>query len=140
MIARFLLVGAAVAALASASPLTITFSGVADGVLGTNSFTQANFTLTFNSDTTDVTNPSAEPVDWSTPSATPGSFVIVVPSGPTYTGTFTGDQAVFDHPSPNNDIGIWHYNGDDVIAKQEAAFASYNLMSSLGPINDGNNA
>ncbi|MBZ5605078.1 MAG: PEP-CTERM sorting domain-containing protein [Acidobacteriia bacterium] len=139
MIARLLLIGAA-AALASASPLTITFSGVADGVLGGTSFTQADFTLTFTSDTTDVNHPSGIPEDWSTPSATPGNFVIIVPMGPTYMGTFTDDQAVFVHPSPEDDVGVWHYNSMDWLAKQEAAFASYDLMSSLGPISDGSNA
>ena len=138
MFARFLLVGA-VAAIASASPLMITFTGIGDGMLGTNSFTQADFTLTFNSDTTDVSHPSSIPVDWATPSGTPGMFMIMVPSGPTYTGVFTGDQSVFLHPNPEDDLGLWHYNGADWIAENSAAFATYDLMSSIGPVTSTNN-
>lgn len=127
---------ALVAGFASASPITLTFTGTADGMLGTTSFTQQEFTIIFTTDTSDVVHPSAIPVDWSTPMGTLASFVITGVS----TGTFIDDQAVFVHPSPENDIGIWHYNAADWVAKTESAFASYDLQSSIGPISDGVNA
>jgi hypothetical protein len=143
MIARFILIGA-VAALASASPLTVTFTGVADGALGTTSFTQADFTITFTSDTTDIirlpTDTLQPLTDWSTPSGTPATFSIMIPMGATLGGTLTDTQAVFAHPSPEMDLGIWHYNANDFIAKQDPAFATYDLTSSIGPISTGTNA
>ncbi len=138
MISRFLLLGVA-AVLASASPITLTFTGVADGVLGSTSFTQADFTIVFTSDTDDLSRPPSFPVDWSTPAGTPGIFAIMISGGPILTGSFTDDQAVFVHPAPENDIGIWHYNTADWLAKQDSAFSSYDLRSSIGPVSTGVN-
>jgi|SRR5579872_2246901 len=135
MIVRLLLFGM-IAAMASASTVTYTFGGVSDGTVGTQGFTQADFTIIFTSDTSDVSHPSAIPADWSTPSGTPAIFMI---SG-IGMGTLLDNQAVFVHPNPENDVGIWHYNSADFLAKQESVFSTYDLKSSLGPISDGVNA
>src|SRR5262249_21180669 len=90
MMVRFLLIGL-LAAIASANPLTLTFTGTADGKLGDVIFTQKLFTLIFTSDTALLVRPSEIPVDWSTPAGTFGTFFIVGVGG----GTFMDDQAVF---------------------------------------------
>ena len=132
MILRLLPLGFALA-VASATPLTLTFSGVGTGTLGGTAFTDSNFSLVFTSDTTLITTVST---DFTTPSGTPGSFTIST-SGSPLTGTFSQDQAVFVHPSPENDVGIWHeglFSDPDFIALKDASFASYALNTSLGPI------
>jgi len=138
MISRLILFG--VAALASASPITLTFTGTADGVLGSTSFTQADFTLVFNSDTDLVMQPVSVPEDWSTPSGTPATFMILISPTMMLSGSFTDDQAVFAHPDPEDDIGIWHFASPDWLAKKNTVFGTYDLKSSLGPISDGVNA
>jgi hypothetical protein len=137
MKSRLLLLGM-IAGLASATPLTLTFIGTADVSLGDVSLTQANFSLVFTSDTSLLVTPSNIPVDTSTPSGTPGTFTIAGIGS----GVFTDNQAVFEHPSPESDIGVWHFNdtNGDWLAKQDPAFAAYTLTTSLGPITTGNNA
>lgn len=124
-----------IAALAQATPITYIFSGTADGQLGDIAFTQKDFTLAFTSDTTDLVHPPAIPVDFSTPAGTSAVFIITDVGS----GTFTDDQAVFTHPSPEDDIGVWHYNTADWLAKQDPAFAAYDLASNIGPITTGVN-
>jgi hypothetical protein len=124
------------AALASASTITLTFSGTGDGQIGNTIFTNNNFTLVFTTDTSDIAHPDAIPEDWSTPSGTPATFNIVGIA----TGFLTGNQAVFEHPSPEDRIGIWHYDTPDWLTKTDPAFASYDLVSSLSVATGSNTA
>ncbi|MGH9559430.1 MAG: PEP-CTERM sorting domain-containing protein [Bryobacteraceae bacterium] len=142
---RLLLLAGMLSAVVSAEPITMTFSGTADGQLGVNSFTDQQFTLTFNSDTSLVTNPCTncpDEKDLVTPSGTPASFSIAEVDGIlNVMGTFLDDQAIFENPI-TDDIGIWHSIAEyDWLAKQDPAFATYTLNSNIGPISTGvNNA
>ena len=123
--------GLLLAALASADPLTITFSGTGSGSVGGHSYDSAAFTFTFESDTNLITTPSCCATAFTTPGGTPATFWIAGIGS----GTFTGNQAVFANPSPNElAAGIWHYNVSDWLSLSSNAFANYRLSTSLGPV------
>ena len=111
MTVRLLLLAGMLSAFAGAEPITMTFSGVADGELGGAAFSQQQFTLTFTSDTNLVGHPCmncTDENDWVTPSAIDGAFSIAqVGSLFNVMGVFEDDQGVFANPA-TNDIGIWH--------------------------------
>jgi len=114
---------------AGAVPITYTFSWTGlSGSLNGTTFSNAPYVFTFTSDTTLLVHPSVVPVDWSTPTGTPGTFNI---NSGQFTGSFTDDQAVFTHPAPEDNIGIWHFNCCDWLTKGDPAFANYNLASNV---------
>jgi hypothetical protein len=118
------------AALASATPLTLTLVGIGSGTLNGVSFVDQTFTFTFNTDTTSILQPgsiASEPADWSTPLGTAATIAIMgLP-----TATLTDGQAIFDHPSPENRLGIWQNLDQDYFTITDPAFASYNFTSNL---------
>src|SRR5437016_3886743 len=128
---RLLFTGLLLAALATADPLTITFSGTGSGSVGGNSYASSAFTFTFQSDTNQITTPPCCATAFTTPRGTPATFWIAGIGS----GTFMGDQAVFSNPSPNElAVGIWHYDMPDWLVLSSSAFANYNLSTSLGPV------
>jgi len=128
---RLLFTGLLLTALASADPLTITFSGTGSGSVGGVDFKSAAFIFTFDSNTNLIAKPSCCPPDSSTPDGTPATFWI----DDIGTGTLLGDQAVFVNPSlAELNVGIWHYNEPDWLVLNSRAFATYDLKSNLGPV------
>ena len=128
---KLLFTGLLLTALASADPLTITFSGTGSGSVGGVAFDSAAFIFTFDSDTNLIGKPSCCAPDSSTPEGTPATFWI----DDIGTGTFIGDQAVFVNPSPAElNVGILHYNEPDWLVLNSQAFATYDLKTNLGPI------
>lgn len=128
---KLLFAGLLLTALASADPLTITISGTGSGSVGGNAYNSAAFTFTFESDTNLIATPSCCTTAYTTPAGTPATFWIAGIGS----GTFTGDQAVFANPDPNElAAGIWHYNVSDWLSASSNAFANYNLSTSLGPV------
>ena len=123
--------GLLLAALASADPISITFSGTGSGSVGGTSYNSAAFTFTFESDTNLITTPACCATVFTMPGGTPATFWIAGIGS----GTFMGDQAVFANPSPNElAVGIWHYNMPDWLDLSSSAFANYDLSTSLGPV------
>ncbi len=128
---RLLFTGLLLTALASADPLTITFSGTGSGSVGGVGFDSAPFIFTFDSNTDLIAKPSCCPPDSSTPEGTPATFWI----DDIGSGTFISDQAVFVNPSPAElNVGIWHYNEPDWLVLNSQAFATYDLKTNLGPV------
>lgn len=133
MAARFLLLALS-AALASATPLTLTIVGIGTGSIGTTDFVDQSFTFTFDTNTTcsaTITNciiygPPSEPTDYTTPYDTPSTFEV---DGVTY--TLDGAQAVFEHPGTEERLGIWQENTEDWLTITDPAFADYNLQTDL---------
>jgi hypothetical protein len=126
MSVRLLLLLACLAALASATPLTLTIVGIGDGSLNGVSFVDQSFEFIFTTDTTDLVTPSSEPTDESTPSGTPATFTV---DG--VTATLDGIQAIFEHPGSEMRLGIWQENSQDWLTITDAAFENYNLQSNL---------
>ena len=128
---RLLFTGLLLTALASADPLTITFSGTGSGSVGGDAYDSAAFIFTFSSDTNLITKPACCPPDSTTPGGTPATFWI----DGIGSGTLMGNQAVFVNPSPAElDVGIWHYNEPDWLVLNSKAFATYDLSTNLGPL------
>lgn len=128
---RLLFTGLLLTALASADPLTLTFSGTGSGSVGGNAYDSAAFIFTFDTDTNLITKPSCCPPDSTTPEGTPATFWI----DGIGSGTLMGDQAVFVNPSPAElNVGIWHYNEPDWLVLNSSAFATYDLSTNLGPL------
>jgi len=128
---RLLFTGFLLAALASADPLTITFSGTGSGSIGGTPYDSAAFIFTFDSDTDLIATPPCCATDFTTPGGTPATFWI----DGIGSGTFMGDQAVFANPSPTElAVGIWHYDIPDWLVLSSSAFVSYDLSTSLGPL------
>jgi PEP-CTERM motif len=120
------------AAIACATPITLTFSGTADGSLNGVAFTAQAFTFTFTTDTTDlITDPNpSDPNDIVTPSAADATFSIGM-GGDIGAGTFADNQSVFENPTPVSNsgtvggfVGIWHYNTPDWLTLFAPEFAS----------------
>jgi hypothetical protein len=127
---RLLCAALLLATLATADPLTITFSGTGSGMVGAQSFSSAAFTFTFDSDTTLIGVPGCCGDAFSTPAGTPATFSI----DGIGSGTFMGDQAVFANPSPVElAAGIWHYDTPDWLVLSSTAFTDYDLSTDIGP-------
>ena len=73
---RLLFTGLLLTALASADPLTITFSGTGSGSVGGDAYNSAAFIFTFDSDTNLIAKPSCCPPDSTTPDGPPETFWI----------------------------------------------------------------
>ena len=114
-------------AIATAAPLTITFTGSGSGALGSTQFSDQVFTIVLTSDTRLVATPSCCSNDMSTPSGTPATITV---SG--VSATFEDTQSVFVNPGELN-IGIWHYGGPDWLTIGNSSFGTYNLNTNLGP-------
>ncbi len=127
MLVRLLLLLACLAALAGATPLTLTIVGIGSGSLNGVSFVNQDFTFTFTTDTTDLVTPSSEPTDESTPAGTDATFT----EGGTTVMLNGGLQAIFDHPGSEMRLGIWQENSQDWLTITDPAFATYNLQSNL---------
>jgi len=128
---KLLFIGLLLTALASADPLTLTFSGTGSGSVGGNAFDSAAFIFTFDTDTNLITKPSCCQPDSTTPNGTPATFWI----DGIGSGTLMGDQAVFVNPSPAElNVGIWHYNEPDWLVLNSSAFATYDFSTNLGPL------
>lgn len=121
---RYLL-GAAFAAIsvsALAAPITYTLSGTGNGTVGATPFTNAAYTITVVGDTTAV---SGGP-----------TFQNVVTGTMTIAGigtaTITEPIIVFNNQT-NSAFGVGR-PGSDLLDVNDAAFATYALATSLGPI------
>ncbi len=130
MNSRLLLLGILLAPLAPCETLTLTFSGVGSGSLGSDAFTGSAFAFTFSSDTSSLTTPPCCSNDISTPAGTPATFTI---DSLNKSGSLTGDQAVFVNDK-ENDVGIWYYVPPDFITLGNYSFGTYKLSSDIGPI------
>jgi uncharacterized protein (TIGR03437 family) len=119
-----------IAAVGSAAPLVITFTGTASGTAGSSTFTNQQFTITVSSDSTAVVQgtPCCS-ADYSTPSGSPTTITL----GGVGSGTLTDDQAVFVHQSEQT-LGLWHFNEPDWLDIGDPSFATYTLSASIGPI------
>jgi len=103
---RFLLLALG-AALVSANPLTLVFTGVGTGTLGSDSFTDQNFSFTFNMNTMAIIMPSdcpGEPTDYCTGDI-PATFSTTLDNGMADTVTLD-DIGVFVNPTEAR-LGIW---------------------------------
>ena len=129
MNSRLFFLGILFASFALADPLEVIFSGTGSGTLGTETFTDSDFTLTFFSDTSVLSTLACCPHDITTPKGTPAEFTI---SG-IGSGSLTGNQAVFVNPA-EDDLGIWVHGSPDFLTLGNFAFATYNLASDIGPI------
>jgi len=125
---RILLTAAMFGAFAAAHPLTITFTGSGTGQIGSTPFTNAAFTITFTTDTSNLSSPAGSPNDLSTPSGTTAAINVAAVAA-----NFTDTQAVFINPA-EEDVGIWHYNVNDFLTIGLFTFETYNLGTSLGPV------
>ncbi len=102
---RLLFTALILATLATADPLTITFSGMGSGMVGDHAFNFDAFTVTFETDTSLIEKPDCCTRAFSTPAGTPATFSI----DGIGSGMFMGDQAVFANPSPTElAVGVWH--------------------------------
>lgn len=139
-------------AIAGATPITLTFSGTGSGTVtsstGTADFTNQAFTITFDSNTSDlVTIPVSDPDagDISTPNPTTNTFVIGSLSGSlsgltTSSGVF--GPAVFLNTTTNN-VGIWYFETADWLVTASGSYtSSFGLandltVTGLSPSDDG---
>jgi hypothetical protein len=130
MTSKLVLLSTFAAALATASPITITFTGIGSGSLGAQSFTSKQFSFTIMTDTTSFNKPPCCDTRDS-PSGTPTTFFIVGVGS----GTLTDDQVFFTAPSEAF-AGIGHFNADtpDMIEFGSPMLTGYTFATSLGPI------
>ena len=113
-------------AAASAGPITITETiANASGSLDGKTFTSQTVTLVLIGDTSNVVNHGSGFL-------TDAGTATVSVSG-LGTDTFTDSMIVFNN-QPLNTVGIEDLNTDDVLDVTNAAFGSYALNTSLGPL------
>ena len=113
-------------AAASAGPITITETiANASGSLDGKTFTSQTVTLVLIGDTSNVVNHGSGFL-------TDAGTATVSVSG-LGTDTFTDSMIVFNN-QPLNTVGIENLNTDDVLDVTNAAFGSYALNTSLGPL------
>jgi len=124
---RLLFTALLLATLATADPLTITFSGMGSGMVGDQAFNFNAFTFTFETDTSLIEKPDCCTRAFSTPAGTPATFSIAGIGS----GTLMGDQAVFANPSPNElAVGIWHADSNYWLDMSSTAAMDYDLSTS----------
>lgn len=122
-----LLVGGA-ASIASATPITFTYTGIASGAVGSSSFTGQAFTIVAQADTANITS-------WSLagggPQLTHDSASLTVNG----LGTFDILSATHTWRNSNSDFGGFGLNLDvNLVNLFGAGLAGYGLDTSLGPI------
>ena len=128
---RLLFTALLLATLATADPLTITFSGMGSGLVGDQPFNFAAFSFTFETDTSLIERPDCCTRVFSTPAGTPATFSI----DGIGSGTFTGDQAVFANPSRNElAVGIWHADSNYWMELNGTAAMDYDPSTSNEPV------
>ena len=120
---------------ANAVPVTYTETAIITGSLGSTVFTDKLLTVTGTGDTTNVTTLFGVFINPVT-----ASFVIAGVGS----GTFTNAIRVFDDKDTTPNFAVAGFtqvglSGDDalVLATQTAAFFTYNLSTSIGPITGG---
>lgn len=109
--------------------MTYTISGVGSGSWNSQPFTEASFTLTFNSDTGAIVHgtPCCSGAD-STPAGT-AATVTVSGFDP---ATLTGNQAIFLNRSEAT-AGVWHFDSPDYLTIATPAFANDDLTTAIPP-------
>jgi PEP-CTERM motif len=118
------------AAFASATPITLIFTGTASGTVGSTSFTNDTFNFTFTSDTTALVTPPDDTEDIATPNPTANTFTIGSLSG-SLTGLPTFPPAVFLNTTTQN-VGIFFYNDGDWLATASSEYtSSFGLVNNL---------
>jgi hypothetical protein len=113
------------ASLSFANTITITQTGVGSGEIGSTSFTDAAFTITEIGDTSDVT-PFIE-----------GEFFLDTSASITISGVGTLDFTSATSTFVNNDldeVGFGRPFRDLYEGPHNAAFATWNMLNSIGPI------
>jgi len=115
----------AIAGTTFAALITFTFNGTGSGTVDGAPFTNADYTITLIGDTTAITNPS------------PGTFQLdttaTIVIGGIGTATVTELPGIF--VSQNGSVlGFQCWGGTDVLDLDDAAFATYDLATPLGPI------
>jgi hypothetical protein len=108
-----------------ANTITVTQTGVGSGMIGSTSFTDAAFTITEIGDTSDVT-PFTE-----------GEFFADTSASITISGVGTLDFTSPTSTFVNNDldeVGFGRPSRDLYEGPENAAFATWNMLSSIGPI------
>jgi hypothetical protein len=117
---------------ASAGPITYTETTVASGSLGGTSFTNALVTLIATADTNNVTldSPLLNSFDVN-------NIVTTVTVSGIATGAFTFNTLTFDNFQTSVagiEVGSVGSLGANILDVENAAFATYDLKSSIGPI------
>jgi len=111
----------------SAGTITITETGTATGTLGSNSFTNSQITVIFTGNTANTSCGFDACVNFG------GTLTINVASL-SQTVSLTDQPGAYSDFSPAEG-GLGDENLDSsILATQKAAFAAYNLASSLGPV------
>jgi hypothetical protein len=111
---------------AKADLITYTFSGTASGKLGTNTFSNASFTITSVADTSQITNSSGIFI-------VPDMAATVFVSG-LGTATFTIPTTNVDN-QPLARVGFSAPNqGLAILFEDNSAFSTYDLSTAIGPL------
>lgn len=112
--------------------LTFTFSGSGSGHWGTQTFSNAAFTLTlFIPAADDIVRPPCCTAVRSTPAGTSGTVTVagfrISGFGP------NGNQAVYIDPAAAT-VGVWHFNLSDFLTIANPALSAWDLSTSVGPL------
>jgi hypothetical protein len=150
MFSKLGLLGICVASFCAANPISYIFTGMGTGTIGSTPFSDAPFSITFNSNTSSLAYGTAACADFSTmcsgpsaalsccsndvstPDSTANTFIIDGITG-SLTGSSTAGPAVFLNPLEEN-VGIWFFAEPDFMPAGNAVFGTYNLASSLAPV------
>jgi hypothetical protein len=112
------------AGMTFAAPITFTFTGNGSGTVNSTPFTNADYTITLKGDTTAITN--SLNVYHLITTAT----MVIAGVG---TATITDPVEIYDNPNVSV-LGFAREGGYTLLGLDNAAFATYALSTSLGPI------
>jgi hypothetical protein len=114
---------------AFAAPMTYTITGIGSGSWNSQPFTEANFTVTFHSDTGAIVHGTS---CCGGADSTPAGTTATVSVSGFDPAALTGNQAIFLNPSEQT-AGIWHFNSPDYLTVATSAFANDTLTTTIAP-------
>jgi hypothetical protein len=126
---RLILLAVLFVAGAWAAPMTYIITGTGSGSWNSQPFTDATFTITFDSDTGTIAHGTS---CCSGADSTPAGTAAVVRVSGFEPATLQGNQAVFLNPTEQA-AGIWHFDSPDYLTVANPAFANDDLTSTIEP-------
>jgi hypothetical protein len=114
---------------ACAAPMTYTLTGTGSGSWNSQPFSEATFTITFNSDTGAIVHGTS---CCSGADSTPAGTAAAVRVSGFDPATLAGNQAIFLNRAEGT-AGIWHFDSPDYLTVATPAFTSADLTSTIEP-------